>query len=461
MNPLYKIQTREIGASTCVSVLCKRGNLEVSSSEKVIPPIVEYNEKGEFTVSGVKQVLQGVHRHPYKARSSDFSKERLADVEVYNLYKFLEHFPTLPTIRVGNEDVPHPVAELIYASIVYLKPSEELDKKLKKIGYLKRSKLLPPILEKVKQGVFREYGIVLDLHSVPKRDVGTFCYTADDEGYAIPAKDLTFGFHKAIPRDRLARELSSFKACEQFISPEPVRGLKNKSLAPFISTLRVAIIGTASPMLDSGDLFPSSLPKIASVLSRLKIEKDLEQIPKDERNLRMYPSRSGIEIVHEEDISIDESIEVPATIRLIFPGGVKVAAQVNMDEQASDNLGKIDMLLDFRTVADKGAIALFGIMAGLEGEPTLQDCLDAFNNMQTSVIKLGDQEYDGYVGTLPVIRPGQRYTELSKGSNNITVDLISKAILSKSYEVRNSVEEEYQLLSKLRKALGKEIMCIN
>jgi urease alpha subunit len=58
---------------------------------------------------------------------------------------------------------------------------------------------------------------------------------------------------------------------------------------------------------------------------------------------------------------------------------------------------------------------------------------------------------------LPVMRPGQRYTELAKSSNDITVDFIAKAILSKKFVVRERLEEEYQALKELRQATNQEI----
>lgn len=460
MKSLYELKHRKVGFCTFVSVICQRGNISVQSSEKAIPPIIEYDAEGNFKAISAKQVLQGLHFHPYKPNSKDFNEARLADLEVSAIFKQLEHFPTLPIIYEGENSSVHPVAELLYSNVVYLKPNAELDSKLSKLSYIKKSALLPKILEKVAAELESQNGIKIDLFSVPKRKVGTFAYLADEDGISKVAKLFSFGMHKIIPADRIARELSSLKACEKFLNPVPVYDIPLK-YQPFVSMLRVAIVGTEFSMLDSGDLFESALPKIACRLSRKKIEKDLLKIPSKERNLVFRPFRSGIEVYHEEETFLNEQDSIPGTIRLIFPGGVKVASQYTGSQAKCSNGENVDILLGFDTFSKKGALACFLYDQNLDFENiSVEEAIQHFKNMPKEKIFLNGVEYEGYIVNLPVMRPGQRYTELSKASNNITVDLISKAILKKKYKVSEKVEKEYQSLRSLRASINREINSI-
>ena len=109
-----------------------RGDVQVQTSEKVIPPILEYDGKGNYRIIGPNEVIEGLHFHPYKAMSADFNEARLADLEIASLYSQLQHFPTLPLDYSNAEPKVHPLAEMLYASIVYLKPTAELQERLKK-----------------------------------------------------------------------------------------------------------------------------------------------------------------------------------------------------------------------------------------------------------------------------------------------------------------------------------------
>lgn len=454
-NQLYEIVTRKVGYTTFLSIVCKRGDVYVQSSEKVIPPIIEYDADGNFSIIGPKAVIGGLVKHPYKALSSDFNEARLADLEVAALYKQLEHFPTLPRdYSTENEEV-HPVAELLYSNIVYLKPLPELAKKLGKMGYIKKTKILPTILEKVANKLKEHKGINLDLFSVPKRDVGTFAYLADDNGIASLAKVFNFGMEHIIPPDRRAREWSSLKSCDRFVNPEPVPYDIPDAIRPYVTTLRVAIVGTKESMLDSGDLFPSSIKKLACNLVRKKVEKDVALIPMDERNLVYRPFRSGIEVFHEEVTSVNEETNTPGGIRLVFPGGVKIAAQVQKSQAVDEDNNPIDLLLSFETFANKGAIACF-LFGHTEQIQDIDHAIELFQSLEREKIYLENTEYEGYVVTIPVMRPGQRYTELAKPSQ-VTVDFIARAILSKEYKVPESLEREFKELVGLRHSIIKEI----
>lgn len=459
MESLYQISQRKVGFTTFLSVLCKRGNLVVQSSEKVLPPVLEYSADGTYVSITPKQIVEGVCTHPYKPNSKEFNLERLADLEVAALYKHLEHFPTLGVTYEKNVSHIHPIAEFLYSNMVYLRPNKELAEKIKKVGYVQKTKMLPPILEQVALNLEKATGVKLDLFSVPKRKVGTYAYIAGIDGIAKTAKMFAFGMHNIIPSDRIARELSSLKSCEKFINPQHVSDSLPSEIAPYVSKIRVAIVGTEESMLDSGDLYLSALSKIACRLSRKKVEKDVAKIPREERNLVYRPFRSGIEVYHEEEKFIDETQVTPGTIRLIFPGGVKVAAQYTGKQLVDANGENVDALLAFETFAKKGAIACFLFGQDIDPETiTTEKAKELFLSMKRQKVYLEEKVYEGYVVDLPVMRPGQRYTELSKASDQITVDLISKAILKSEYKVSDNHEEEYQKLKQLRSAIVSEII---
>ncbi len=461
-KPLYRVEHRQIGTAVLVSVVCIRGDLEVRSNEKVLPPILEYNENGDFKIIGAQDIVMGMHFHPYKPLSKEFSPERLADLEVASLFKQLEHFPMLPQVVEGELTSTHSVAERIYKDLVYLKPTPKLAEYFNKLGYIKRCKVQPKILEKLVKNFEKQRGYKLDLFSVPKRRVGSFAYLADGDGIASVAKLFSFGFHKAIPCDRIARELSSLKSCEKFLNPVEVPIKLPDDIKPFVTMLRIAIVGTEYSMLDSGDLYPSSVPKIACRLSRHNNIKDVSLVPMEERNLVYRPFRSGIEVFHQEEKFIDETETAPGTVRLILPGGVKVAAQLQ-SSQAYDSSGTtVDALMAFDTFAKKGALAVFamGDKQNYQKDLSLAECKEIFKGLKREKVYVNDVEYEGYIIEIPIMRPGQRYTELSKASDQITVDLIAKALLKKEYRVRPHIETEYQKLVDLRTAITREIASI-
>lgn len=458
MKPLYQIKTRLINHTTLLSVVCFRGKVSVTTSEKVIPPILEYAEDGTYTAISAKQVINGLHFHPYKPNSKDFNRERLADLEVASLFSQLQHFPTLPNQYIDGKTVVHPIAEMIYGNMVYMKPTPEFNEKLQKLGFITKSKLQARALSKLVQNVEKDHKIKLDLYSVPKRKVGSFAYIADKDGIAKVAKLFSFGMHNIIPADRIAREISSLKACEKFLNPVHVDHIKiPNQIKDYVTTLRVAIVGTKFSMLDSADLYESALPKLACRLTRKHVIRDVSLVPPEKRNLVYKPFRSGVEVYHEEEYIIDESEQTPGTIRLIFPAGVKVAAQYG-GYQAKDEEGKdIDVMLGFETFAKKGALACFMFEQENPESLTIEKAKEIFRNLPLQKIVVNNTEYEGWIVDLPVMRPGQRYTELSKPSQEITVDLIAKAILSKNYKVRESTNLEYTKLRSLRNSIIKEL----
>jgi hypothetical protein len=449
MKPLYELKYRQNGITTFLSIKVTRGDVTVTSAEKVIPPIILYDLDGNFEVIPAAKVIKGEHLDPKNIKAD--SEEKKADIYIDRLFKALEHFPTLGTNN-------HAVAELIYSNMVYLKPNKDATKFLNKLDFLKKMVELPKILEKLAVNFEKAKGIKLDLFSIPKRKVGTFCYIGGTDGISEVAKIFSFGFHNAIPCDRIIREISSFKAAEKFVNPITIPGLDIK-YNQYITMLRVAIAKTEISMEDGGDLYPSAIPKLACNLERKKIVKDVSTVPIERRNLKYKPFRAGIEVVHEEVTIVNELETSPGVIRLVFPNGIKVAAQVQ-DTQATDMLGKeIDLLLDFRSIMAKGAVAIFAMkdQSNWSKNLTLDQCKEIFKNLEMDQFVINGKTFDGWIIDLPVIRPGQRYTELSKGSNRISVDLVAKAILKKPFKVKPKYEEEYRKLRNLRDCISRYI----
>jgi hypothetical protein len=449
-----------VGRTTLLSIVCKRGNLTSQSSEKAIPPIIDFDENADYRSLSLQDLLLEIKPDKYKAKSPDFSAERLADLRVQRILTHLEHFPTVEKIVEGNQLVNHPIAEYYYAQLVYLRQTESLVGILRTMRFLERSEFLASLLERVNNKIRTKYSLELDLRSVPKRHIGSFSFIAEEDGFSKIAKIMGFGFHKAIPRERLVREASSLKSAERFNNPIPVEydGLP-ESWKPFVTKLRVAIVGTAVSMLDSGDLYESGVEKISASLKQIIEEPDLRKVRREDLNLVPKVYRAGIDVIHRNVVEFDESQNSPGTVRLVFPGGVKIAAQRQSNQAYDENGEKVDLLLDFRTISSKGAVALFAMMNpdNFNKEMELQDCIDYFKGLKKNYVSLEGSVYEGYVGELPVMRPGQRYLSLCRDRTNISLDSISHAILDKPMIVPKSLDTEYKDLKALREALIKEI----
>lgn len=457
-QPLYTFTDRYSGFAYIAGMIVQRGGIQLLSSEKVIPPIFEYDIHGKIRRIMPAEILSGIQIRSYKSRSSDFNRGRIADYQVSSFYKHLEHFPTLPTILLQGNRMPHPVAEKIYGSMIQLQPNSDV-LKLRRKGLYEYLRKLPQLLEKVSEEISEQYNFTIDLFSVPKRNVGTYVYVGGEDGIAHLAKDFSFGLHHLIPADRVVREISSFKAAETFKKPIHQGFTPPDWLAPFVTTIRVAVVGTETSMLDSCDMFPSAVPKIAANITKVTAVGDFTKVDPQDRNIQLRPFHGGIEIYHEEVVEVDEEIEKPGGIRLVFPAGVKFAAQLQ-NSQATDAGGQpVDLLIDFRTFRDKGAAALF-CFDEANDQPTpanLDELRALFESLPKRLIHLNGRTYQGYILNLPVFRPGQRYTSLSKPTNTVTIDFISKAILKKKYLVPWHLEREYHDLREFRKALLSEI----
>ena len=450
---MYKVNIRKLNTTSFLSITTLRAGVEVTSAEKVLPATLEFDESGEYKVLGPKEILESLEIKNYYL-GKDFTAEKIAEYTVSSIYAQLAHYPTLP--RVGGSS--HPMAELLYSNRIDLKPVQEFQEKLNKLEFLDRGKVLSSALSKLSEKFTENTGKKLDLYSVPKRKVGTFCYIADSDGIAKIAKIFSFGFHKAIPRARLVREYSSFKACEKFNNPQEVPFPLPEEVKPYVSMLRVGIVNfeKKGEMLDGVDLYPAAIPKISCTLRKEIVEKDVLKVPVERRNLKYTPYKAGIEIVHFEEEIVNEDETNPGAIRFVLPGGVKLAGQL-VDDQGFSEDGPIDCLMDFESFVAKGSVAIFAMdKENYCKELSLEECKKIALSRKTTRIWTNDNEYLGYVIDIPVIRPGQKYTELSK-SAMVTEDLVAKAILKKQYTVRKDLAEEYENLKAFRTALNKEL----
>jgi len=454
----YDVVVRNIGVSQAVSIRSRRGRISVQGVEKVVPPTLVYGEGGEYNLVTLQEVIKEWKPARYKSRSKDFNPERVASAEVSQLMKLLENYPTMEQEQAADSSRPHPLAEILYSTMVYQMPTPELQDKLSKMDVITAGIYQSECIELASKRLGEEQGIFLDQHAVVKKDVGQQVYIAGGDGVGISPKFFSLGFSNAMPLDRIARELGQLKAAEKFISPHPVPFEINPLLKPYITGLNVAIIWTESSMLDSGDLYPSSIPKLAAHIVKKTEVRDLDQVPYERQKLKPKIFHAGIELVHEETEVIDELAQGFPCLKLLMPGGVKFAAQLQVDTQAKCGDQDVDLVIDVRTLASKGAVALMSMLspeAWALPNPTLAQCWEIVRNLPQQTITIGDQQYTGYVGVLPVFRTHQRYSELSKGSNRIGCDIISHATLGIPLKVRPELDADYQELKDFRKALAQ------
>lgn len=457
VKSLYELVVRQIGVSQAVSVRARRGKVTVQGVEKVVPPTLVYGEDGEYQLLHLQDVLRRWKPARYKSRTADFNAERVANSEVSSFMKLLESYPSMEQEQSEEGSKPHPLAEILYSTMVYQMPTPELQDKLSKMDVILAGQYQAECLEAASKRLAEEQGVFLDQHAVSKKDVGQQAYVADKDGLGIAPRFFAMGYHKAIPLDRIARELGQLKAAERFLNPAPIPGKLNPILAPYVTGLRVAVVWTETSMLDSGDLYPSSVPKLAAKLVQRTEVKNLETIPVEKQKLKAKIFHAGIEIVHEEITVTDELQHGFPCLKLLMPGGVKIAAQLQTDVQAMAEGQPVDLLMDMRTLSSKGAVALLAMIhpeAPNYPTPSLETCWELVKSLPKTEVQVGDVTYQGYVGVIPVIRTRQRYTELSKGSNHIGCDLISLATLGLPFEIRPDLEADYQDLKAFREALA-------
>jgi len=450
----YKVEYRQFGTTTFTRVVCTKGEFTIPSSEKALCPVVEYDLDGSYRILGAREILQELKPHPYKANGGDFTRDRLDDLEVSRLYKHLENFPTLDCeVETGK---PHPISEKLYSQTVFLRPTVAVQKCLSRASFLEQLELQALLLETLAANLKKD-GVELDLYAVPKKKVGALCYTAGDDGYCELAKELNFGFHKAIPLDRVMREASGIRSAKRLLATEHGDFKVEGYLKPFVTTLRVAAVGYKHPALDAGELFASGLEKLKAVHKRRRTVTDLNTVPNDELSLGLVSDKGGIGLVHEYEEVYDERVSFPGGLKLVLPGGVKFIAQPR-EEQAMVGSKTVDLMLDIKTLASKGAIALpfMQYFATIPEELTLDYCYENFDSLEKSTIEWNGTQFTGYVFEVPVFRSNQHYSSLAKATS-VSEDLISKALLKKEYTVSSRLEQAYQELKEFRNALIKEI----
>lgn len=456
MQTNLELNHRQLGTTSFLKVLVRRRVLgesfESSTPEKVIPRIIEYDEDGNTSIISIEKLLTEVKPNPYYAGKGDFTQEKVDGVTINNLYKHLEHFPTLTPYVKNGQKVRHYLSELIYGSMSYLRPSASAQEAIKKSvndGF--QSKLIGKAINNFQLN----FESKLDPYSVPKRDVGKIIYNGDQNGVSVIGKLLSFGLHKTLPADRLCRESSSLHGAEMFSNPITFPNTP-KPISPFVTSLRVAIIHTDSDLLDGGILTPSGKEKVRCNLESIKYDPNYDPTS-DDLNLTARVLSSSMEIVNEIKFLHEEDQSNMGPIRLILPGGVKFACSYT-NESCYNLNSEIDLILDFRTIARKGALGLFWWtdLDNLGETPEYQECLDHFNNLETDLISWNGNNYHGYVIQSPVFRPGQRYTSLCK-TCKISTDLVANAILNNPVRVSKSTEREYKLLSEIRNQVQEMI----
>ena len=449
MSSILDCKFRRVGTCDFFSVVCTRGEVLSASSERALFFEIVFDQDGSYEVSLVRNQLKAEIERIAAikgSKSGDFNADRLRDAAIVRTMRKVEHYPMLPEIVFEDgSKKPHPVAELIYSNTVKLTP-------------LKTVSDLPEALENLENKFASDHSkTTLDFRSVSKSDVGSLVYVGDPDGYARLAKILSFGFHKAIPPDRVLREASSLKAAEAFIEPSKPPFPIHPSLEGFVTMARVAVVGVTHPMLDSCDISISGARKLSCKLIREKLDPD----PEAEGELYPIVSKSGIDLVRRSIQIFDESIEGAGPMRLVLPGGVKFVGQPR-DFHMEDSDGEIDMMIDFETIAKKGAVALFPMSdpSCWDAEMTVDDCIRYFLSLHRKKVKVekddgGSETYEGYVLNVPVMRSGQRHTELCKRTTRIPTDMISRAILNQPLMSHKKDEEQYVQLCEFRKAIEK------
>jgi hypothetical protein len=471
MNSLFEVRTSpfqgsfEQAPSLIVQLVSRKQNYEVVSTPKIVSPTLTYDKEGEIKFFLPQDIINSSLQHNYFAGSKEYSQERIADILYSRVQKALEHYPSIPQLPGKNGPVHHALALMCYYDLVYLKPTPDFEPVLNRLDFITQGTVKARTLEIANFNLKKHFNVELDLYSVPKKGIGEFANFTYKDGYSRIAYSLGFGQHKAMPRDRIAREASSLKAAEIFTNPTVPKSSKlPASCNPFTTVLRVALVMTETSMLDSGDLYPSGVKKSYAKLRRKVQYKDLKEainlFGKENLNLVKVPSRAGIDLVHEVDQTIDETKIFPGTIRFVMPNGIKINAQPQYDKQAYCENEPVDLLMDFRSVAAKGAASLLLLEDPdfIGKELSFEEAFAIVKTKPRKKIKLGVEVYEGYVIDVPVFRPGQRYTDFSKPSDNVTSDMITKAIMKEKFIVPSKLEKDYAQLRTFAQTLHKEIL---
>lgn len=423
--------------------------------EKVIPPILEYNAEGGVRLIGLPEILDEYEPSPYYPGSPQFPIERVDNVQVDKLYQHLESFPNIGYSVVNGKREINPFSELIYSTLVMMRPNESVLEALKEMNFLEQMNTKSILFNRACRGYERLSGKKLDPYSVPKRRVGQVVFQAADDGIAAISKVISFGLHKVFPTDRICREVSSLHNCERYISPRRVPS-KFVEISPYWTIAKVLVLHTDTPLLDSAYITEIGQKSLACRIERLKYETDLKKVDRDNWNLDFVANKASIEIVHVEHEVYDESVNQMGTIRLVMPGGVKFAAGPDWSPHYNCSEPDVDVVMDFRTLAAKGAVGLFWWDDPSKiGKITEQDVVHNHARRalsQPETVFWNGRWYRGHVLYIPVARPGQRYQDICKPCN-VTFDLVSHAILNQEVRVPQAIAQEYKELREFAKIL--------
>lgn len=432
------IRIRKFGNTLFVKEVVEFKGSMHSGAEIAIPQVYDFNDKS-FSLVPPETILSSAKFHP----TSNTALTR--NIGRKSFYDALCHFPKLLKDNTGQK---HRIAEFVYGTMVYLRPTEKFTKDIQSKPYSERSEVFVNTVIKVASGIEKSHGVKLDLWSVPKRQVGSFVYRSDDEGYALVGKLLSFGYHKAIPCDRLTREVGSLKDAFVFSTPNHLDLKLNEIVRPYVTFLRVAIIKPAVTMADGIELCPSARKKIACKVTKTKTI-DLQDVVEGSR-VRLNVSPDSVSVERLLETIYDEAHLQMGPVRLVFPGGVKSCASF-ISQQAVDSKGEtVDALIDFRTFASKGAIPTLAMLQlGFTGQDvTAEDCYKAFDSLQEEQIILGSEILTAYVGYLPCFRPSQSYINLCKPAT-ISFDFVSRIVSDSSLMPNKETNEKYIELAKI------------
>jgi len=431
-----------------------KGDITTESPTTAIPPTIIFNDKG-FKIQTLADLEKGIKKHNYFAGSKDFTQDRINNLTVSQYTKHFSSYPIIEREVINGKWENHKVSEFLARSYVLLEPTQEYQEKLAKMPFVEAGEEKAKLLVKLRPYIEQKLEHKLDFYSIPKRDISQRVYLADKNGTAFIAKLLSFGFHNAIPCNRIVREAGSLRQAERFANPyQPVK--VHSVIEPYTTFLKVAIVKTSQSMLDGGDLFPSGQKKVGSVLQTIKLLPDVEDL--NQPDLVYRPNQAGLDVWRQELISYDEVNEGTGPCRLVLPGGVKICTSPSpIQPHYQDE--PIDLLLDFTTLTAKGALALFA-MVNEDSFSSIWDyaqVLEVFKSRKLQEFKYGSKTLTGYICLIPVMRPRQRHMEICKPRNDISLDIVSHAILNQRMVTSSFVENEYQSLRKFRNSLANEI----
>jgi len=434
-----KIATRNHFTTNFVREVVSYSGTDYYGVEIAIPPVFTYDQK-EYTLEAPQKILTSYKFNPFKDTGKSYHIFRKS------FYESLSRFPKLNLDNLGKK---HTLAEFLYSSIVYFRPTSTFESYLSKLPFSQRGEELSSTLITLADKIKKDYSLSLDLWAVPKREVGSLIHISDENGYSRISKLISFGYHKTFPQDRITRESGSLKESYRYNNPNHLGYKFNEIIAPYVTMLKVAVIFPRENMADGGEFFSSAIPHLSTSFTRDR-EVDLYSKEYPESIIDINVSSTSISLKRVLRTIINENQYLMGPLRLVLPGGVKVCASFNNNQAIDKNNQPIDLLLDYRTFVSKGAVGtLMMLQKGLGICPTAEEALEYFNSgLKMTTIKIGAETLNALVGHLPIFRPSQSYLTLNK-PGVVGLDIISRIVTDSSLYPHKETERDYQELSRL------------